>query len=374
MKKKYDICIISFSDLRFDARTLNLYNMCKKMNLKVLIIYASYDQKYILKHSDEDNHIYFMKENKRMIYNWFFFIKYIKKIIKHLSFKTLWAAGLYSLVSLKFIKNKSNKNIIYDSREIYSALSTLSNYQIKQTIITRIERKYIKFVLQLVVSGELDADYMRKFYKLNIPIHIIYNYPLYKEKINSSLIRDKFNIPTDKIILVYQGVILKGRGILPVIKAIASNTKYVLVVLGDGNYKKELINYCNENQLNGKVYFCGNIPYQDLHDWTCSGDIGLCNIEPISQSYYFALPNKLFEYFQAGLPVLVTDLPALSKLVKLHNVGEIISKDNNADEIISALTQLTDNYQYYKKNIDKISNCYHYESQFNLIKDIINIS
>lgn len=374
MKKKYDICIISFSDLRFDARTLNLYNMCKKMNLKILIIYASSDPKYILEHSDEDNHIYFMKENKRMLYNCFFFIKYIKKIIKHLSFKTLWAADLYSLVSLKFIKNKSNKNIIYDSREIYSALSTLSNHQIKQKIITKIERKYIKFISQLVVSGELDADYMRKFYKLNIPIHIIYNYPLYKEKTNSSLIRDKFNIPTDKIILVYQGVILKGRGILPVIKAIASNKKYVLAILGDGNYKKELISYCNENQLNDKVYFSGNIPYQDLHDWTCSGDIGLCNIEPISQSYYFALPNKLFEYFQAGLPVLVTDLPALSKLVKLHNVGEIISKDNNADEIISALTQLADNYQYYKDNVDKISNCYHYESQFNLIENIINIS
>ena len=367
----YDICIISFSDIRFDARTSNLFKICKKMNLRCLVITTSFEK--IKLEEFNDNIIIPIDPKKRVLYNWYYFLKKIKIILKNINIKTLWAADLYSLVSIKYIKNKSTINIIYDSREIYSALSTLCNHPIKQKVITHIERKFIKNISQLVVSGELDKDYIKKYYNLKIPIYVIYNYP-WANKINkSSLIKCRFNISDNKTILIYQGVILKGRGLLPIIKAIRNEDDFVLIVFGEGQYKEELIEYCKKNKIESKVYFCGNIKYDELYEWTSCGDIGLCNIEPLSQSYIYALPNKLFEYFQAELPVLVTDLPALSTIINEYGCGEIISVSNNNEEIIKALNKIRDNYEIYKNNVKVIANKYHYETQYDLIKQIIKL-
>ena len=55
-----------------------------------------------------------------------------------------------------------------------------------------------------------------------------------------------------------------------------------------------------------RVHFCGVVPYRELHQWTCSADIGIVFIEPISFSYKLALPNKLFEYLYCEKPVIAS--------------------------------------------------------------------
>ncbi|MBR3090816.1 MAG: glycosyltransferase [Bacteroidetes bacterium] len=367
----YDVCIVSFSDIKYDARTINLYNLCKKIGLNCLLISTSSNINSIK--MEGDNIVIPIKSDKRVIYNWFYFLKDIKKIMEKIYIKSFWASDLYALPAIQYINNRNKVNIVYDSREIYSALSTLSNHRIKQYVITKIERFFIKKTTQIVVSGDLDKDYIKKFYNLDLPIHVVYNYPWAHKVEKTSLIRDKYNIQDEKIILIYQGVILKGRGLLPIIKSIRNSNDYVLVVLGDGKYKKELITYCNNNNLNDKVFFADNIQYNELYRWTSCGDIGLCNIEPLSQSYIYALPNKLFEYFQSELPVIVTDLPALAQLVRKYNCGEVVGINNDENEIIDVLNKIKDNYQYYKDNVKIISEKYHYETQIDLIKQILKI-
>jgi len=48
---------------------------------------------------------------------------------------------------------------------------------------------------------------------------------------------------------------------------------------------------------------------------TASVDIGVSLIENLSTSYYYALPNKLFEYIMADVPVVVSNLPQMKKLL-----------------------------------------------------------
>lgn len=40
-------------------------------------------------------------------------------------------------------------------------------------------------------------------------------------------------------------------------------------------------------------------------------------------NHCLALPNKIFEYIQAGIPILVSDLPEMQRVVVDYGVGEV---------------------------------------------------
>jgi glycosyltransferase involved in cell wall biosynthesis len=58
--------------------------------------------------------------------------------------------------------------------------------------------------------------------------------------------------------------------------------------------------------------------------YTSSADIGLCLIENTCLSYYYSLPNKLFEYLLTGLPVMVNDMPEQRQIVERFNCGWVV--------------------------------------------------
>jgi glycosyltransferase involved in cell wall biosynthesis len=67
------------------------------------------------------------------------------------------------------------------------------------------------------------------------------------------------------------------------------------------------------------------VPYEELLEWTSSADIGLNVASPTySLNVKYFLPNKLFEYLMAGVPVLTSPLPAMVEVVKSHDAGQIL--------------------------------------------------
>ena len=66
-----------------------------------------------------------------------------------------------------------------------------------------------------------------------------------------------------------------------------------------------------------------------------SADVGLCMIEAVSLSDYLCLPNKLFEYAFAGLPVIASKFPDIAKVVEGYGLG--VCADIDVDSISSAM-------------------------------------
>ncbi len=66
------------------------------------------------------------------------------------------------------------------------------------------------------------------------------------------------------------------------------------------------------------------VPYAELLAWTASADVGLILYDGgYSPNVQYCLPNKLFEYLMAGVPVLATRLDAVEALVAQYQVGAI---------------------------------------------------
>ncbi len=121
--------------------------------------------------------------------------------------------------------------------------------------------------------------------------------------------------------------------------------------------------------LVNQVFFLGKLTQDELPKITSSADIGVSLIENLSTSYYYALPNKLFEYIMAEIPVIVSNLPQMKEVVEKYDVGFAIDVDNKT-ELITTIKKLTENSSLYKS---KKQNCHIASQQLNWEKEVTGL-
>ncbi len=371
--KIFDVCFISVNEINKDARTLNMARTLVKSGYSVCII--SYGNQVDSDLLSKYNIILFpviqkyFKKAWRSIRN---FYRESKKYYDIATAKYFIAEDLYSLRVAVRLKKIFGGKIIYDSREIYSALGPLSERPFKQRIISAFEKHYIKKVDRFIVTGSLDEEYLRNHFKTNKPFTVIMNLPPFRDAVKSNLLREKYSINNGKKILIYQGELLPGRGIIPVIKSLQYFEEGVLCILGDGPFKENIINESIKYNVNDRVILCGSVPYDELHEWTSSADIGISFIEPVSFSYQLALPNKLFEYCMARIPSLVSDLPAIKKIIDEYQIGIAVSPNSSPQKIANTLNLLCINRVYYENNCESAAQMLNFEAQEEKILSLVS--
>ena len=129
---------------------------------------------------------------------------------------------------------------------------------------------------------------------------------------------------TGKKIIIYQGAVNVNRGIEQMVLAMRHLENTLLYIAGTGDISGKIEALVKTHNLSEKVKTLGRIPLEKLHGYTVQADLGLSLEEDAGLNYRFALPNKLFDYIQAEIPVLVSNLPEMATLVKQHEVGGII--------------------------------------------------
>ncbi len=146
----------------------------------------------------------------------------------------------------------------------------------------------------------------------------------------------RYGIDDDALIFVYLGILGPGRGIEICLKAFESGPKNAHVVfVGYGAYEARILDYSHR---------CSNIHFHQAvhHDLVVplvsNADFGLCLVENVSLSDYYCLPNKLFEYSFANLPVLASRFPEISSLVEKYSLG--ICCDLDEDSVREALCKI----------------------------------
>lgn len=219
-------------------------------------------------------------------------------------------------------KRRPGARLVYDSHELQTERSRMGFWW-KQWALWN-ERRWLPSADALIVASPPWIDHIRGLYgSVPDPAMAVINVPERTEVVRRDL-RPELGLGPETPLLLYQGSIQENRGIEPAIDAIELLDDIVLVIVGYGYYRDALEDMVACRGLRDRVRFYGPIPNEELIHWTASADVGLCNIVNASLSYYTTLPNKLFEYVMAEVPVLGSDSPGIGKVVAETGVGEVV--------------------------------------------------
>ena len=345
------ICIASICNPLLDTRITNMSNSLREDGFDVSVI--GFDWYLKSKSSVEKNlKVFSLNRDAPSI---LFYLKFAYILFRELLFTPAdiyFAEDIQTLPIVTIIAKIRKAKVIYNSREIYAFIGGLRNKPALQRIITSVERFFIKKVDIVLTTGDLDSEFLQKFYNIQNTV-TVRNIPQYQKPAFVFDFRKKYNIDESKLILLYQGIIVDGRGIVPALQAMRELPNTFLILLGDGPQKYNFQKLAEENGIQNRVVFAGAYTQNELGSYTAGADVGLTLIENISISYYHALPNKLFEYIMAEIPVLSSNLPQMKKVVEQYQVGKVVNVEN-VNEIIDALK----NWSEDKKSLTEFhQNC-----------------
>jgi glycosyltransferase involved in cell wall biosynthesis len=146
---------------------------------------------------------------------------------------------------------------------------------------------------------------------------------------SSDRLRQYLRLGPQVQIALYQGNLQPSSGLELLVQAAAFLEPNIVVVMmgkGVGTTLSELAALIEHEGVSDCVKIIPPVPYEELLEWTASADIGLTTLPPTySDSIRMCLPNKLFEYLMAGLPVLSSELDAVVDLLRRYDVGRVVS-------------------------------------------------
>ena len=246
-------------------------------------------------------------------------------------------------------KFKRNCRLVYDSHEYFIGVPELIDNPKIQNFWRFIEKRTLPKADAMYTVNESIADLYRKEY--NREIKVVRNISDAK-KIKLSLTKKELGLPEDKKIVIIQGAGINiDRGGEEMIEAIQHVENAILIFVGDGDVIPSLKKKVAENHWEDKVKFFGKRPYDELMNFTKHSDVGISIDKDTNINYRFSLPNKIFDYINAGIPLLVSDLTEIKKIVNTYEVGLIIP--NHEPKVIAeSLKKLLENPELYSKFAD----------------------
>ena len=86
-------------------------------------------------------------------------------------------------------------------------------------------------------------------------------------------------------------------------------------------------------------------------------------------NYHYALPNKLFDYIQARVPVVVADLPEMRKVVEDYGVGEVLT-ERSAEFLAQTISRVMDNATTYEQHLQQAATQLCWENECARLEEI----
>lgn len=244
----------------------------------------------------------------------FFVLLFYKKDV-------LLANDLDTLLPNYLISKLQIKKLVYDSHELFSEIPELVNKPFTKKVWRSLERRVLPKLKNTYTVSNSIADYYDK--KHQTKFKVIRNLPLMIKTISKG--NFSFDHKGEKIIL-YQGAINIGRGLELIINTMPFISNCILVIIGNGDIIKNLKSYVKNINLVKKVRFLESLTPNELQKITPLANIGISIEEDLGLNYRFSLPNKIFDYINAEVPILVSNLPEMRKIIDTHKVGEIVKE------------------------------------------------
>ncbi len=265
--------------------------------------------------------------------------------------------------------------LVYDSHEYFTGVPELMHRKRVRSIWKKAER----IILPKLIYAYTVNDSIAKIYhdEYGVKFDVIRNLPESgrNPKRNKILLRRELGLPPDRFIIILQGAGINiQRGAEEAVLAMQYLDDSLLLIVGSGDVLPLLKKLVIEKGLNEKVRFEGKKHPGELALYTYVADLGLSLDKDTNINYRYSLPNKLFDYIHAGIPVLASDLPEVKKIVETYQIGRI-SPTHDPEQLAAMMKEMLNDTranEEWKKHLATAAEKLNWESERNKLISIFN--
>ena len=379
----HDTCkhlIVITPDVKIDRRTVQMcQSLIKTYDIKCTIIAALEEKddfitdklkvkrvdpyktkKYIRKLNDwSDDNLFNLED-------FYWLHSYYLSVALNESADYIMCCDLPLLPCATYISKFKNIPLIYDAHELYPEQAIFSKE--KRDFYTQVEAHFIKYPNLVITVNESIAKEMSKRYGINKPEVILNALDAPKgfdQNKKYDHFRNALSISKDKKIVLFQGGYSPNRNLELFVKSAKyiKDDNLVLVLMGFGDFKQVLENTAVEDKtINNKVFFFPAVDQSILLEYSASADVGIIPYPHVDLNSYYCTPNKLFEFIQAGLPMIANDSPELNRFIKDNQIGYSY-KINDEKDIAYMIEEFFKQDIDYKQNILNIRDIFSWKTE-----------
>jgi len=272
------------------------------------------------------------------------------------------------------------KPVVYDSHEYFLGMAGMDEKPFRRNIWKYIEsRMFARLKYMYTVSDSIRNLYRKIYHE---KLFVVRNLPL-KNPDNPIPTTDELNllqsiedrIPENKHLLVFQGAgINESRGAEELVHSMnfLDARYYHLLIIGGGDVFPKLVKMAEQYQLQEKITFIPKLPFALLSKLTRKARLGISIDKSSVLNHKYSLPNKLFEYLHAGVPVLASRLIEQERIINQYEVGDFI-EDYQPEHIAGKIKEIfahPEQLNRWKQNTCKVRETLNWENESKIVIDI----
>jgi len=287
--------------------------------------------------------------------------------------KIIYANDLDTLTISYFLAKIFRAKLIFDSHELWLYGNKYCNStKLHKLLWKYIQRKLINKTDKVIVTTNYRKDTLSEQYNFK-NIEVVQNCPNFQPVEAHNFFRQEYKISSDRVIILYQGLLAKKRGIFSIVDALEDLDNISIIFMGMGEDKLSLEEYVADKNLENKVFIKDAVKPYELIKYTSSADIGIQLLFNTDINHYSTISNKLLEYIMAGLAIVGSDFPEIRKILD-ENENGIVVDPSDTEQIREAIVKLVNDKELlkiYKENSKKNRHKYTWENEEKKLLSIV---
>ena len=377
---KQPVCIVSvISDVYTDQRVWRTVHVLNELGYYSIIIGRR--SVYIEEHSFPDTPKYSIKHlnpwfskgiGMYVFFNIYLFFYLFRVAFKYKKQKVvLYANDLDTLIPNYLIASLFHLSLVYDSHELFTEVPELQKRKLKKRMWECVEKWIVPKLAGAITVSESIAQWYTEKYK--VPFYVVRNISSNVSPVCLKS-RTELDIPENKKVIILQGTGINiQRGAEELVESMQYlNEDYLLLIIGGGDVMDLLKKIVRTLHLESRVYIKDRMPADELYHYTVNAQLGISIDKPTNLNYLYSLPNKLFSYIEAHIPVLASPLPEIKKIIQQYEIGMCIehhAPEHIAEKIAEALN--SPQYAVWKANTYKAAQDLNWKKEKMVLKSIL---
>jgi glycosyltransferase involved in cell wall biosynthesis len=367
-KTFYDVCIIHLADARFYPFFHRQAQSLAEKGYKVALVswerepgqgdpqWPGIDVYPIYIHSDS-------------IRGKWFFIRYFFSLIAvlfRLKARLYEAVDPPALIPARIAAWLCGGRYNYFSLEYFQGIEQLAAKPVMRRIWRLLERVGIAKARNVAAVCKTTEQLLKRDYGLARTAAVL-NVPERRDYAAAAdgRLRRRIGISEQTPLVIYKGEIADNRGLLPFVAAMGPFEPLHFALVGSGAYRDRLGSEAQQRGLGRRIHFFEPVHSGEFVYYIKDANLGHVMHEAAGLNMAITLPSKLFDYLNAGIPVIASDGPEMSAIVREWDLGWVVSTASveSITQAIKAFLSALPDLEKYRKNCTAAARQYCWENE-----------